>query len=109
MSSENKCVVVFNYHGSDEGMKGFVGYYDVFDTGIFHNGRLNRYFLTIKNFKANTKCGGDISIESEGYIKSPYFSNYPMGIECIWILIVPEGKSIYLHFDSFKVFTICYL
>ena len=53
ISSENECVVVFDYHGRER-MKGFVGYYDVYDIGTFHNGRL-KMFSNTKEFLSKYK------------------------------------------------------
>ena len=60
----------------------------------------------MKIISGNATCGGEIHIESKGYMKTPHFPSYPTNIECKWILNVPEGKSIYLKFDAFEVFTI---
>ncbi|XP_056020470.1 uncharacterized protein LOC125649013 [Ostrea edulis] len=50
-------------------------------------------------FTAASVCGGEISGKSEGEIASPNFpSEYPLDINCTWIITVAEGKFIRLLF-----------
>ncbi|CAD7084767.1 unnamed protein product [Hermetia illucens] len=59
-----------------------------------------------RGFKAEyeANCGGELTIDGEGRLESP---NYPLeylpGMECIWILSVPEGYQVALKFQSFEV------
>ena len=48
-------------------------------------------------------CGGHLNGTS-GVFKSPNFpSPYPNNTECIWVITVPEGSKVNLHFQSFDV------
>lgn len=63
-------------------------------------------FLCTKAFPpfSIANCGGELTIDGEGRLESP---NYPLeylpGMECIWILSVPEGYQVALKFQSFEV------
>ncbi|KAK3572019.1 hypothetical protein QTP86_022249 [Hemibagrus guttatus] len=55
----------------------------------------------------STACGGTIVLsdgDPPGYITSPnYPSNYPQNIDCVWIIMVPNGESVQLDFEDFYI------
>ncbi|KAG9276492.1 cubilin [Astyanax mexicanus] len=55
----------------------------------------------------STACGGTIELKDgdpPGYITSPdYPSNYPQNIDCVWIIMVPNGESVQLDFEDFYI------
>lgn len=52
-------------------------------------------------------CGGTIELsdgDPPGYITSPnYPSNYPQNIDCVWIIMVPNGEAVQLDFEDFYI------
>lgn len=52
-------------------------------------------------------CGGTIELKDgdlPGYITSPnYPSDYPQNIDCVWIVMVPNGESVQLDFEDFYI------
>ncbi|XP_017555843.2 cubilin [Pygocentrus nattereri] len=55
----------------------------------------------------STACGGTIELrdgDPPGYITSPnYPSHYPQNIDCVWIIMVPNGESVQLDFEDFYI------
>lgn len=50
-----------------------------------------------------TVCGGEITGQSRGNIHSPRFpSEYPLDINCTWVITVPEGKYMRLAFPILR-------
>uniref|UniRef100_K1QIU3 Deleted in malignant brain tumors 1 protein n=1 Tax=Magallana gigas TaxID=29159 RepID=K1QIU3_MAGGI len=48
-------------------------------------------------------CGGEITGQSRGNIHSPRFpSEYPLDINCTWVITVPEGKYMRLAFPILR-------
>lgn len=66
-----------------------------------------QYFKIITNmniiFACFTVCGGEITGQSRGNIHSPRFpSEYPLDINCTWVITVPEGKYMRLAFPILR-------
>lgn len=66
-----------------------------------------RILKTISNmniiFACFTVCGGEITGQSRGNIHSPRFpSEYPLDINCTWVITVPEGKYMRLVFPILR-------
>lgn len=54
-------------------------------------------------FACFTVCGGEITGQSRGNIHSPRFpSEYPLDINCTWVITVPEGKYMRLAFPILR-------
>ncbi|XP_066539114.1 cubilin [Hoplias malabaricus] len=55
----------------------------------------------------STACGGTLELKDgdpPGYITSPnYPSNYPHNIDCVWIIMVPNGESVQLDIEDFYI------
>uniref|UniRef100_A0A671XF39 Cubilin n=1 Tax=Sparus aurata TaxID=8175 RepID=A0A671XF39_SPAAU len=56
-------------------------------------------------FEAHSQaCGGFIELNDNdppGYITSPnYPQNYPQNIDCIWVIIVPNGEAVQIDFED---------
>ncbi|XP_019897556.2 cubilin [Esox lucius] len=49
-------------------------------------------------------CGGVIELQDSdppGYITSPnYPQNYPQNVDCVWVIIVPNGESVQIDFEG---------
>ncbi|XP_028815099.1 cubilin [Denticeps clupeoides] len=59
-------------------------------------------------FEAHSQaCGGTIHLSDSdppGYIMSPnYPSPYPVKIDCVWVITVPNGEAVQLDFEDFDV------
>uniref|UniRef100_A0A8C5HD89 Cubilin n=1 Tax=Gouania willdenowi TaxID=441366 RepID=A0A8C5HD89_GOUWI len=56
-------------------------------------------------FEAHSQaCGGLIEMndyDPPGYIMSPnYPQNYPQNIDCIWLIVVPNGEAVQINFED---------
>ncbi|XP_017269603.1 cubilin [Kryptolebias marmoratus] len=56
-------------------------------------------------FEAHSQaCGGFIELndfDPPGYLTSPnYPQNYPMNIDCIWVITVPNGEAVQIDFED---------
>ncbi|XP_041824165.1 cubilin [Melanotaenia boesemani] len=59
-------------------------------------------------FEAHSQaCGGFIELNDNdppGYITSPnYPQNYPVNIDCIWVITVPNGEAVQIDFEDFYI------
>lgn len=65
-----------------------------------------QYCVTIQSysFPFFAACGGFIELNDNdppGYITSPnYPQNYPQNIDCIWVIIVPNGEAVQIDFED---------
>ena len=59
--------------------------------------------LFIRNDFFVQGCGGQLN-KMAGTLRSPQYPNaYPSNTDCVWVISVPSGYFLQLHFDSFDI------
>ena len=129
-SSMNQIMFFFESNDDEIQKKGFEAYFQLgnYDTLLCHNLNINcswerwiiyffdkifgtpAFILLSYVISENSICGGEILVGTKEYLNSPiHTTSYPTSIECVWTLIAPKGKQIYLELTSSKVIPISYI
>ncbi|CAG0918336.1 unnamed protein product [Notodromas monacha] len=63
----------------------------------------NGFSATYVMLNASSVCGGEFYSET-GMIRSPgYPYGYPHNRECVWTIVAPPGRQVYLNFTDFEI------